>query len=295
MVQENNYITRFFVVLNYTFLITLSLLCVLPLVHVLAVSLSSEVEVSTGAVKFWPRELTFDSYQFILRYDSFSNAVWVSVQRVLLGVSINMILTILLAYPLSKEAKVFPYRTLYVWLVVFTMLFHGGLVPLFMTVKYTGIMDTLWALVLPSAVPVFNVVLLLNFFRSIPKELEEAAFIDGAGFMTSLTRIFLPLSKPALATITLFACVNHWNAWFDGMIFINTKENIPLQTYLQTLVINLDLTQVTTDESLREMENMSERTFKSAQIFLGALPILMIYPFLQKYFTKGIVLGSVKE
>ncbi|TMY87285.1 carbohydrate ABC transporter permease, partial [Klebsiella pneumoniae] len=175
-----------------------------------------------------------------------------------------------------------------------TMLFHGGLIPLYMTVKYTGIMNTLWALVLPNAVPVFNVVLLLNFFRGLPKELEEAAFMDGAGHWTTLWRVMVPLSAPALATITLFATVGHWNAWFDGLIFMNSPDNYPLQSYLQTVVINRDLSLVSSSD-LKALAEVSDRTAKAAQIFLGALPILLVYPFLQRFFMKGIVLGSVKE
>jgi putative aldouronate transport system permease protein len=295
MVKETSLAYRLFQILNYVFLIVLSLLCVLPLVHVFALSLSASTAALAGNVMFWPVGFTVDSYKFVLAKPEFVSSLWVSVQRVLLGVTINMMLTILLAYPLSKEVRVFPWRTFYAWFIVFTMLFHGGLIPLYMTVKATGIMNTLWALVLPNAVPVFNVVLLLNFFRGLPKELEEAAFIDGAGHLTALIRIYLPLATPALATITLFSAVNHWNAWFDGMIFMNSPGNFPLQTYLRALVIQLDFTQLNSDEMMRELQNISEQTTRSAQIFLGALPILIVYPFLQRYFTQGIVLGSVKE
>ena len=157
-------------------------------------------------------------------------------------------------------------------------------------------MDSIWALILPGIIPVFNVVLLLNFFRDLPKELEEAARMDGASHFRILWRIYVPLAAPAIATISLFTIVGYWNEWFSGMIYMNRPENYPLQTYLQSVVVQTSLTEVSTG-SLAEMRDrmlISDRTFKSAQIFLGALPILCVYPWLQKYFTKGMTLGGVK-
>jgi len=282
-----------FAVLNYSFLIVLSLLCVLPLVHVFAISLSSSELAAAGAVKLWPQGFNWSSYEFVLQKGEFFRAFFVSIQRVLLGTLVNMLLTILVAYPLSKESAHFSGRTAYAWYFVFTILFSGGLIPWYMTIKTTGIMDTLWALVLPGALPVFNAILLLNFFRGIPKALEEAAFVDGAGHMTTLWRIFVPLSKPALATITLFAVVGHWNAWFDGLILMNSPRHYPLQSYLQTVMVSFNPMNMNI-EDIKKLSQISNRTLKAAQIFLAALPILLVYPFLQKYFVKGIVLGSVK-
>ncbi|MFE5320593.1 carbohydrate ABC transporter permease [Paenibacillus sp. NPDC056579] len=295
MVEDRTWLSRSASTAIYVILITLSLLCILPLIHIWAISFSSNQAASSGFVTLWPVDFTMDAYRFVLDKPDFIRSLGVTVQRVLLGVPINLLLTILMAYPLSKDPRVFPWRTAYVWFVVFTMLFHGGLIPLYMTVRETGIMNTIWALILPGAVPVFNVVLLLNFFRQLPKELEEAAFMDGAGHWTMLIRIMIPLSFPALATITLFSTVGHWNAWFDGMIFMKSPEHYPLQTFLRTIIIKLDFTALGNEDALREAETISERTTRAAQIFLGSLPILLVYPFLQKYFMKGIVLGSVKE
>lgn len=294
MVEGNSFGLKIFKLANYVFLISLSLLCILPLINILTISFSSNTAVASGEVTFWPVGWTTASYQLILDNPQFLNAIGVTIQRVVLGVSINLLLTILIAYPLSKEVNVFRMRTFYAWFFVFTMLFGGGLIPWYMVVKNTGLLDTIWALVLPGAVPVFNVVLLLNFFRGIPKELEEAAFMDGAGHWTILWRIYVPLALPALATIFLFSIVGHWNSWFDGIIFMNSPENYPLQSYLQTIIIQRDLSQITSDE-IDALLNVSDRTSKAAQIFVGALPILLVYPFLQKYFMKGIVMGSVKE
>jgi putative aldouronate transport system permease protein len=285
---------RGFTIANYVFLISLSVLCILPLIHLLAMSLSSNNAVATGSVTFWPIEFTWKSYQFIMDKPEFMASFIISIKRVVLGVIVNMVLTILVAYPLSKEAASFKGRTVYVWIFVFTMLFSGGIIPLYMTMRSLGLLDTIWALILTHAVPVYNVVILLNFFRALPKELEEAALMDGAGQWRILWNIYLPLSTPSLATLTLFATVAHWNSWFDGILFMNSPSHYPLQSYLYTVVVGLD-TLIKSNTDLEMLALISDRTARAAQIFLGALPILVIYPFLQRYFTKGIILGSVKE
>jgi len=284
---------RLFLALNTTFLVLLALLCFLPLIHVLAVSFSESAAVAAGQVTFWPVDFSLKSYDFIISRPEFLRSFGITLERVALGTAINMLLTVMIAYPLSKETKLFRMRTVYVWIFVFTILFAGGLVPWYMTIKYTGLLDSVWALVLPGAVPVFNVILLLNFFRGLPKELEESCFIDGAGHLRTLWSIYVPLSLPGLATVGLFTIVGHWNAWFDGLILMNKPEHYPLSSYLQTIIINFDFSQVK-QEDIHKLSQISTRTSKAAQIIVGALPILLAYPFLQKYFVKGIVLGSVK-
>lgn len=294
MVDRTTLGRRMFVVANYTVLILLSFTCLFPILHVLAVSFSSSEAAAAGSVGLWPVGFTTASYEFVLRQGAFFAALSVTLQRVGLGVLLNMLLTILVAYPLSKDVKAFRYRTFYSWVFVATILFNGGLIPTYMTVKYTGLLDSVWALVLPGALPVFNMILLLNFFRNLPKELTEAAFIDGAGHWTTMWKVIVPLSLPSLATITLFATVNHWNSWFDGLLYMNRPEHYPLQSYLQTVIVQQDLSDLAS-QSLGLLSEINDRTFKAAQIFLGALPILLVYPFLQRFFIKGIVLGSVKE
>ncbi|MCM2998825.1 carbohydrate ABC transporter permease [Paenibacillus cellulositrophicus] len=293
MVQKRGIGRTLFVAFNYTFLLAISVLCLLPLIHVLSVSFSSSAAAMGGLVKLWPVQFTPNAYEYVLKKPEFLTALWITLKRVVLGVSISMFLTILTAYPLAKEKSKFKWRTMYAWLLVLTMLFNGGLIPWYMTIKSLGMLDSIWALVLPGAVPVFNVILLLNFYRGLPKELEESAFMDGAGHWTTLWRIYAPLSLPALATIGLFTIVSHWNSWFDGLILMNSPENYPLQSYLRTIIVGQDLTMLTsTDLSL--LQDLSEQTVKTAQIFLGALPIILVYPFLQRFFIKGIVMGSVK-
>ncbi len=294
MLRHSSWSGKLFTIANYSFLTALSLLCILPLIHLFAISLSSNSSATAGEVFLWPVDFTFKSYEFVLGQSAFVKSMGVSLQRVILGVSINMILTILVAYPLSKESSALSGRTVYVWIFVFTMLFSGGIIPMYMTMRLLGLLDTIWVLVLHAAVPVFNIVILLNFFRNLPKELEEAALIDGAGHWRIMWSIFVPLSAASIATVTLFSIVMHWNAWFDGILFMNSPDNYPLQSYLYTIVVGMNaIINSSTDMELLTM--VSDRTAKAAQLFVGTLPVLIVYPFLQRHFTKGIVLGSVKE
>lgn len=175
--------------------------------------------------------------------------------------------------------------------------FSGGLIPEYMNIRSLGLLDSIWALVLPGAVPVFSVVLLLNFFRQIPKGVQESAFVDGASFWTTLWKICVPMSLPAIATIALFSAVSHWNSWFDGIIYMNRTVNYPLQSYLQTIIMMASSSKQftrATPEMAELLKKINDSTLKASQIFFGALPIIVIYPFLQRFFMKGIVIGSVK-
>ena len=322
-IQRNNVIKdsrsyRFYTAFNYTFLIILAALCMLPLIQVLATSFSHDVAIKAGKVFFWPVDYALDksvnpdgvptfypmrfnlaAYKYMLDPTTevgrnFWPAFLNGVLRVIFGTTLSMFLTVSCAYPLSQDPKKFPMRLIYVWFFFFSSLFSGGLIPSFYVVYKTGFFDSLAALIIPGSVQVFNIILLLNFFRQLPKELDEAAFMDGAGHWTILFKIYLPTSLPALATITLFNIVGAWNEWFGAIIYINDKTKWPLATYLQSIIIKREV-QVPTPETGQIGSNaISEQNMIAAQIFIGALPILMVYPFLQKYFAKGIVLGSVK-
>jgi len=276
-------------------LAVIAFLSLAPMLNTIMVSISGSTAVNAGQVYFFPVDLNFSSYQTILNDAKFWNAFTVSVERVLLGGAINMLLTVLMAYPLSRSVAQFRSRNVYMWIIIFTMLFSGGIVPWYMVISELNLINTIWALVLPGAVPVFNVILLMNFFRGIPKELEEAAFIDGAGPLKILRHIFLPVSLPSLATITLFVIVGHWNNFFDGIVLINDSDKIPLQTYLQQLSLTRDQMQNMTVEQLQQYNKISNTTLNSAKILVSMIPIMLIYPFLQRYLIHGIVLGSVKE
>lgn len=236
------------------------------------------------------------AYRAVIEDKMFFTAFLVSVKRVLLGGVIQFVITIMMAYPLSRESNVFRARNAYMWFIVFTMLFSGGLIPWYITIRDLGLLNTIWALVLPGAVPVFNVILLMNFFRGLPKELDDAANIDGAGPWRTMVQLYVPLSFPALATVTLFSIVGHWNAFFDGLILMNDPKNQPLQTYLNQIVVQFNTTNVNmTIEEIERLAKLSNQTVNSAKILVSMIPILIIYPLLQKYFVNGITLGSVKE
>ena len=285
--------SRIFTIINGLFLVLLALMCVLPLVNILAVLLSSNAAATAGLVKLWPVEFTLKSYEYVAKRAAFWRSLGVTLLRCLLGVSLNVLMCILTAYPLSKDNQKLRARTVYTWFFFITMLVNGGLIPQYMTIKSVGILGTIWALVLPGAVPVFSMVLMLNFFRAIPEELEEAAFMDGASHWSILMKIYVPLSKASIATICLFALVYHWNSWFDGIIMMNKPDQYPLQSYLHTIIIQGD-TSVNSTTDWQTMALISDRTVKCAQIFLSTLPIVAAYPFLQRYFVKGMVMGSVK-
>jgi putative aldouronate transport system permease protein len=293
MAAHKSWSETVFSIFNYSFLILVAAACLLPMINVLAISFSSSTAESAGLVKLWPVDFTLKSYQFVLNKPEFITAFLISLKRVAVGVPLNMLLTILIAYPLSKDKRTFRYRNVYAWYFVITILFSGGLIPWFMTIKATGIMDTFWALILPGAVPVFNVILMLNFFKSLPPELDESALMDGASSWQTMWKIALPLSMPAVATLTLFCIVTHWNSWFEGLILMNNPIHYPLQSYLQTVVVNRDITLLSTADQIT-LATVSERTTRAAQVFVATVPVLLVYPFLQKYFAEGIMLGSVK-
>jgi putative aldouronate transport system permease protein len=295
-IQSSTVGHRVFMIANAAFLILIAVVCFVPFLHVLALSFSSRQAVETGLVTLWPVQPTLRSYAFIAEKPVFMKSLLISVERVLLGSAVNMVLTCLVAYPLSKTTSAFRWRSVYLWFFLVTMLFGGGMIPLYMVVVKTRLIDSIWSLVLPSAVPVFNVILLVNFFRDLPRELEEAAYIDGAGHWRTLWQVLIPLSLPAIATLTLFVVVFHWNSWFDGLIYMRTPERQPLQTYIAGLVRSRSIIggRRLSLQELRNMAAISEHTTQAAQILLASLPIILVYPLLQRYFVKGIMLGSVK-
>lgn len=279
-----------FTFFNTIFLIIVALLCLLPLLHLLAVSLSDKAAANGNLVTFLPVNFTINAYSKTFTNSTFLTSIWISLKRTFLGTILSMFLITTAGYALSKE---FRGRNFFMWFFVFTMLFSGGLIPNYILVTSLGLKDTIWALILPGAFGAYNLILIKNFFSTIPISLEEAALIDGASFFTVFRKIYLPLSLPGLATVGLFIMVGNWNSWFDGILYMSSTDKYPLASFLQTVVVqgNMQDMQLDADSAAA----MSERTLKAAQIFIGALPILSVYPFLQKYFVKGIVMGAVKE
>lgn len=296
MIRETSAASKIFDLILIILLVAISLLCILPIWYTLMVSLSQKSAAAAGIVSVWPIGFNLNSYMQIMKDAVFFNSFWVSIQRVVLGASLSFVVTVFMAYPLSKSTKEFRLRNVLMWILVFMMLFSGGLIPLYQTVKAYGLIDSVWVLVLSGGLPMFNVILVLNFFRNLPKELEESAFVDGAGPWYTLIKLIIPLSVPVLATVTLFSIVSHWNEFFSGLVFMTKPDNYPLQTYIQQMVVQMDLTTINNDpEALKRLNELSNQTLNAAKIFIAMIPILVIYPFLQRFFVHGITLGSVKE
>ncbi len=284
---------KIFRVVNALVLVLLALICLLPFINVIAISFSDGYYVDANRVTFWPMGFNLGAYQYIITRASFWTSFATSLLRIVLGGSINLFMIILTAYPLSKDSSKLHFRSVYTWYFFITMLIGGGMIPNYLLISKLGLRDTIWSLVLPGALPIFNLVLMLNFFRQVPKELEEASLIDGAGHIRTLVQIYLPVSLPAIATITLFCIVNHWNAWFDGMLYITTPSRIPMQTYLRSVIIEMNVADMSADD-YELYALLANRTVKCSQIIVATIPILCVYPFLQRYFVSGITLGSVK-
>ena len=294
MVKYKNFDDILISVFSYFIVTIMAVLCILPILHTVAVSFSQKAVAEANMVGFFPVNITLSSYREILKDQQFFISFGNSLIRVALGGAINLILTILMAFPLSKNKRFFPQRNIYMWILVFCMLFNGGLIPSYLLISSLNLINTIWALVLPTAVPIFNVIILMNYFKGLPSEIDEAARIDGAGPWTVMIKIFVPLAVPSIATVTLFSVVGHWNAFFDGMIYINTASKLPLQTYIQQLVVQvINVNNMTADQIIK-LSEVSSKTFNAAKVFVTMVPVLIVYPFLQKYFITGLVMGSVK-
>jgi len=288
---------RAFLIINTTCLILFAFICLIPFFNLLATSLSNKDAVDAGMVGFLPVGFTWDAYKVLLTKVDFFKSFGISVLRVVLGTIISLAVITLGAYPLSKSNASFKGRGYYVVFFTITMFFSGGLVPTYIIITKLGLSNNILALVLPTAMNAWNMVLLINFFRQVPKELEEASKIEGAGHYRILFQIVLPVSLPALATVILFTAVQHWNAWFDGYIYMEAG-NLPLQTYIYDIIQKSNEsknTLITNPGDEAALKNVVTKTLESAQVFIGMLPIMLVYPFAQKFFIKGLVLGSVKE
>jgi ABC-type glycerol-3-phosphate transport system permease component len=276
-------------IMNYTLLTLLVIVCVYPFLNVVAYSFSSNRAVLSGKITFYPIEFQLDAYQQIIT----RGQIWVSIRVTAivtaLGTIIGLLLTVLAAYALSK--KKLKGRTWITALILFTMYFSGGIIPTFLVVKNLGMYDNLTALFIPSAISVFNFIVMRTFFQELPESLEEAAHLDGANDITILTKIVLPLSLPIIATIGLFYAVGYWNEYFSALLYIQTPEKFTLQLRLRNLLFAEELG-ATGSEGLGQA--VMAESLKMTCIVVGTIPILIIYPWLQKYFVKGVMLGSVK-
>lgn len=276
---------------NYALLAIVAALMLFPFLYVVAVSFSSYKAYIQSDFMIIPKEWVLDAYRFIFASKSFLRSLWVTGLITVIGTLVNLAFTSSFAYVLSRP--VFGQRPV-TFLVLFTMLFNAGMIPTYLVVKETGLMNTIWAMILPVAIAPFNLIVMRQFFQSIPSELHEAATIDGANDLQSFWRIILPLSKPSLAAFGLFYAVMHWNNYFTAILYMNDQKWWPIQTILrQIVVVNEAQTSLANGQILLENAPPAE-TIQMAAIIVATVPILIVYPFLQKHFAKGVMLGSVK-
>lgn len=273
-----------------TLLMILILICTLyPFWYVIVSSLSSISHVTNSVVLLWPDGLHWDSYQQVFRNNlvpvAYGNTLFVT----LIGTAVSMLLTSLSAFVLSR--KELPGNKVMTLFVVFTMLFNAGLVPFYLQVKNLRLLNSRWSLIWPFALSTYNTVILRNFFKSVPNALYEAASIDGSGYIGYFFRILLPLSMPSIATITLFYAVSYWNAYFYSILFITDRALYPIQAILRQILMSSEFNTLLYDDAA---QSMPSEMLKCAMIVITALPIICVYPFLQRYFVKGIMVGSLK-
>lgn len=269
------------------------LICTLPFINVIAISLSSKSAILRGAVSFWPVEFSTKAYEAIVGDKSMWHSLFYTIELTVIYTVLSMVLTVLIAFPLTM--KRLKGRKFFTMFIVFTMYFSGGTIPIYLNIKDLGLLDNMWALILPGLISTFNVIIMKNFFSSLPYELSEAAFIDGANDFQILLRVYLPLSYSSLATLSLFYAVGRWNSFSDALYYITSRNLQPLQLKLYNLIKGAQAIEVTVMEgNANEMASSLSESIESATIIFATLPILLVYPFVQRYFVKGVTMGAVK-
>lgn len=281
-----------FVALNTAFLVFVAFIMLYPMLYVLFASFSDPLEFTAHkGLLLWSKGFTLSSYQHAFENPMLLHSYGNTLFILAVGVTINLFLTSIGAYFLTrKDVKLQKFISLY---IIITMFFSGGMIPFYFVVKNIGLENSLWSLVLPVAVNTFNLMILRVSFASVPTALEESAYLDGVGHFTMLFKIILPISKASIAVIGLYYAVNHWNSWFNAMLFLNDRNKYPLQLILREILINSDTSSMTMGAGASELEYVGE-TIKYAVIIISTLPILCVYPFIQKYFAKGVMVGAVK-
>jgi putative aldouronate transport system permease protein len=277
--------------------IILGLICLLPLINIVAISFSGSAAVTANKVGLLPVDFTTLAYSRIVSDSQFWRSFGISVIRVVLTLALNLVLVIPMSYAMTRKTSEFRFRNVYMNLLIFAMLFNGGMIPTYIVVKNLGLLNTIWALILPGAVPIFSVILMMNFFKGIPRALEEAAIVDGANPLQVLLHVMVPCAKPSIATISLFSVVGSWNDFFSGLIYMQKVKDYPIMTYIQSLSIDLQelVNNVASSSALENISELSNRNLNAAKIVVAVIPLLLIYPFLQKYLISGMTMGAVKE
>ncbi|MBT2758095.1 carbohydrate ABC transporter permease [Mesobacillus foraminis] len=278
---------------NIIFLVLLSLVTLYPLLYILLASVSDPTYVAQArGILLAPKDFTIEAYKMVFKNQMIITSYLNTFFYVIVGTTLNILLTSLGAYALSRKKVM--WKNFIMFMIVFTMFFEGGLIPLYLLVSELNMIDTRWALIFPTAVSAFNLIIMRTAFQGIPDSLEESARIDGANDFTILFKIILPLSLPVVAVMVLFYGVYHWNSWFHAMIFLQDRELFPVQLILREILIANDTSSMTTGVSAVDAMPIGE-TVKYATIVVATLPILCLYPFLQKYFVKGVMIGGIKE
>ncbi len=275
-------------------MVILALSCLYPLWYTFCLSISDKSAANSGMVTIYPIGFSLASYQEIMGDIQFFKSFLISAERTIFGTIVTIFILAVFAYPLSKPASEYRPKNVIMWIVVFCMLFNGGTIPWYITMVNYGLIDSMVGLILCGGVPVFNLILLINFYRGLPKELMEAAEIDGAGVWTILFKVVIPCSIPILATLVLFTSVGYWNEYFQGLVLSSNESHYPLQTYIKQMVVNIQTTNLSMDQ-IEKMDQLSNKSLNAAKVFIAMIPMLLVYPFLQKYFISGIMLGAVKE
>ncbi|MFD0679049.1 MULTISPECIES: carbohydrate ABC transporter permease [unclassified Paenibacillus] len=289
MKQDLSIGNKIFDGLNYLILIIIGLVTVFPFIYIVAVSFTDASEVIKGGIILFPKKFSLTAYEYIFSTNTLLRSLGVSIYITVVGTFINLVVTSLMAYPLARATL--QGRQVILFGVLFTMLFSGGMIPTYFVVKALGLTNSLWSLMIPSAVSAFNLIVLKNFFQQIPDGLEDSAKIDGCNDVGILFRIILPLSMPAMATFSLFYAVSHWNTFFNAILYINDNKLWPVQVLLREIVM---LAQTRIGDNGFDEAMIQPQTIRMAVIVFATLPILLVYPFLQKHFAKGVLLGSVK-
>lgn len=285
---------QIYYLITYVLLTILLLLVAYPLVFVLSASFSSGVAVSSGQVKLWPVQLSIESYLAVFKHPEILTGYRNTIFYTVVGTFINLVMTMILAYPLSRDDL--PGRGAFTFLFAFTMWFSGGLIPTYLLMRDIHFINTVWVMIVPGAISVYNMILVRTFIQSnIPRELLEASSIDGCSDIQYLLTIVLPLSKAVMAVIVLFYAVGHWNAYFNGFIYLTSRKLIPLQVILREILVKnqVDMTLIVDPELAVAREGLAD-VLKYALIVVATVPILCVYPFIQRYFVKGVMIGSIK-
>lgn len=282
--------SRIFDFCNVLFMLCLAFITLYPMYNIFIVSISSAEHIYAGTVNFLPKGINFDAYRMVFKNDSIWRSFGNSILYTTVGTAINVVCSAMCAYPLSR--KDFYGRGFFTLFVAVTMFISGGMIPSYLVVNQLRLINTMWAIVLPGAISTYNMIIMRTFFQNLPVSLQESAYLDGANDITILFKVVLPLSMPIIATMTLFYAVGHWNSYFNAMIYLNSKSKFPLQVLLREIVVAGNMADESAD--LTSNINIIAINFKYAVIVITVVPILIVYPFLQKHFTKGVMIGAIK-